>query len=275
VVQSIENSKVPGLVRGLGLWAAIAIVIGATIGTAIFLVPSEMARGLGSGARVLAVWVIGGVVVVFGTLCYAELGAAMPQAGGDYVYLSRGLGPVWGFSFGWMTVLIQRPASAATLAAGLLRFAGFIFPSVTKSIFTWHIPVPFRTHSYQVTFTAAQWWAVAVIAVMAAINYFGIRNAGRVQTFLTGLKVVAIASIVVLGLTLGKIAVIHSQLAATSPPSVGLRSVLTALVPVMFAYVGFSSLGTIGGEIHTLCVPGTHKRLSTEELENGSECRCV
>src|ERR1700730_15940595 len=214
-----DNNKEPGLVRGLGLWPAIAVVMGSTIGTAIFLVPSEMARDLGSGFWVLSVWLIGGVVVLFGTFCYAELGAAMPEAGGDYVYLSRGLGSLWGFLFGWMTVLIQRPASAATIAAGLLRLAGFIFLSLNAPIFTWHIPAPFRTHSNQFTFTAAQSWAVGVIAALAAINYLGVRSAGRAQTVLTGLKVAAIASIVVLGLTLGKVNGIHSQLVATSPPS--------------------------------------------------------
>ena len=248
-METTDNSKAPGLVRGLGVWPAIAVVMGSTIGTAIFLVPSEMARDLGSGFWVLSVWLIGGVVVLFGTFCYAELGAAMPEAGGDYVYLSRGLGSLWGFLFGWMTVLIQRPASAATIAAGLLRLAGFIFPSLNAPVFTWHIPAPFRTHSYQFTFTAAQSWAVAMIAAMAAINYFGVRNAGRVQTVLTGLKVAAIATIVVLGLTLGKDNGIHSQLVATSPPSGGVGAFLTALVPVMFAYNGFSALGTVGGEI--------------------------
>jgi basic amino acid/polyamine antiporter, APA family len=245
----ISDSKMPGLLRGLGLWAAIAVVMGSTIGTAIFLVPSEMARDLGSGAWVLAVWLVGGVVVLFGTFCYAELGAAMPEAGGDYVYLSRGLGSVWGFLFGWMTVLIQRPASAATITAGLLRLAGFIFPSLNSPIFTWHILLPFRTHSYQFTFTAAQSWAVAAIAAMAIINYFGVRSAGRVQTVLTGLKVAAMGSIVVLGLTLGKVTGIHPQLVPASSPSGGVGAFLTALVPVMFAYNGFSALGMVGGEI--------------------------
>src|SRR5271170_2567989 len=140
MTENVDDRKGPGLVRGLGLWSAIAVVMGGIIGTAIFLVPSEMARDLGSVIRVMAAWLIGGGVVVFGTLCYAELGAAMPEAGGDYVYLTRGLGPVWGFSYGWMAALIARPASAATLAAGLLRFTGFILPSVTNPIFTWQIP---------------------------------------------------------------------------------------------------------------------------------------
>jgi len=87
----------PGLIRGLGLWSAIAVIVGSMIGQAVFLVASDMARELGSPARVLAVWMIGGIVVLFGAFCYAELGAAMPEAGGDYVYLSRGSALCGGF----------------------------------------------------------------------------------------------------------------------------------------------------------------------------------
>src|SRR5215472_2122237 len=157
-----EDIKTPGLVRGLGVWSATAIVIGSIIGTGIFLVPSEVSRDVGSVALVLAVWLVGGVMVLLGGFCYAELGASMPEAGGDYVYLSRGLGPLWGFLFGWMTAVIQRPAAAAIMAAGLLRLAGFIFPSATARIFRWYIPVPLRAERYEFTFTMAQWWAVAM-----------------------------------------------------------------------------------------------------------------
>ena len=87
----------PDLIRGLGLWSATAIVIGDTIGTGIFLVTSDMARAVGSTALVFAAWLIGGVIVLFGAFCYAELGAAFPKAGGPYVYLTRGLSPLWDF----------------------------------------------------------------------------------------------------------------------------------------------------------------------------------
>jgi amino acid permease len=98
------------LVRGLGLWAAIAIVIGDTIGTVVFLVSSDMARALGSRGLVLVAWVLGGFIVLLGAFCYAELGAAFPKAGGPYVYLGRGLGPVWGFLFGWMSSFLTGPS---------------------------------------------------------------------------------------------------------------------------------------------------------------------
>src|SRR5215472_5929146 len=97
---SAEKSARSTLVRGLGLWSATAIVIGDTIGTGIFLVSSDMARAVGSATLVLAAWILGGLVVLLGAFCYAELGAAFPKAGGPYVYLSRGLSPLWGYLFG-------------------------------------------------------------------------------------------------------------------------------------------------------------------------------
>src|SRR5258708_19461865 len=97
------------LVRGLGLWSATAIVIGDTIGSGIFLVSSDMARTVGSAKLVLTAWIIGGLIVLFGAFCYAELGAAFPKAGGPYVYLNPGLGPLWGFLFGCLTSFLHHP----------------------------------------------------------------------------------------------------------------------------------------------------------------------
>src|SRR5215831_1544351 len=120
---SISNAS--SLIRGLGLWSAIAVIVGSMLGQAVFLVASDMARDLGSPERVIAVWIIGGIVVLFAAFCYAELGAAIPEAGGDYIYLSRGISPVAGFLFGWTSSMIMRPATVATIAAGLLRFTAF------------------------------------------------------------------------------------------------------------------------------------------------------
>ena len=82
------------LVRGLGVWAASAIVVGTMVGTGIFLKPSQMAAEGGSVSVVYAAWIVGGLLSLFGALSFAELGAAIPEAGGQYAYLSRGLGPV-------------------------------------------------------------------------------------------------------------------------------------------------------------------------------------
>src|ERR1700756_5969033 len=147
-MQASENNKAPGLIRGLGVWAATAIVIGAMIGQSVFLVASDMSREVGSMTKVLAVWLVGGVVVLFGAFCFAELGAAMPEAGGDYIYLSRGLNPVCGFFYGWGSTVIFKTRSGAIIAAGLSRLSGFLLPSLLNPIFTWHIRIPFQVQPY-------------------------------------------------------------------------------------------------------------------------------
>ena len=169
------------------------------IGQAVFLVASDMSREVGSMWKVLFVWVVGGVIVLFGALCYAELGAALPEAGGDYVYLSRGLGPWAGFLYGWTFCMIMRPGAAAGMAAGLLRFVGFLAPSVTAPIFVSTLHLPFLSQPYQVTFTAAQPMAAVVVVFATVLNYLGVRTVGHVQIFLTALKMATIVAILVLG----------------------------------------------------------------------------
>src|ERR1700716_4630831 len=136
------------LVRGLGAWASAAIVVGTMIGPGIFPKPAEMAREGRLVSVVFAAWIVGAILSLFGALSYAELGAAIPEAGGEYAYLRRGFGPAWGFLFGWMHSIVGRPASAASIAAGLLRFWGFLFPAVAAPIFAWQISVPFLHEPY-------------------------------------------------------------------------------------------------------------------------------
>jgi basic amino acid/polyamine antiporter, APA family len=231
------------LIRGLGLWSATAIVIGDTIGTGIFLVTSDMARAVSSVSLVFAAWLVGGLIVLFGAFCYAELGAAFPQAGGNYVYLTRGLGPLWGFLFGWMSSFLERPVAMATLAAGFMRFLGFLFPFVASPLFTLHLG------RYEFVFTMAQPFAAFVVVVVTAINYLNVRTSGSIQVLLTSLKVAAILLIVVAGVLFGKP---HALANATHFAPLGLGTIgalLTALVPAMWAYNGFNDLGDLGEEI--------------------------
>jgi amino acid transporter len=225
------------------LWSATAIVIGDTIGTGIFLVTSDMARAVGSPTLVFVAWIAGGLIVLCGAFCYAELGAAFPKAGGPYVYLSRGLGPLWGFLFGWMSSFLERPVAMATLAAGLLRFAGFLFPIVSTPWFRGHLG------SYEFMFTAAQPLAALVVLVVTAINYLSVRMGGAIQVLLTCLKMGTIVLIVVAGVLLGRQ---HGMEVAPLVTHWGwgtIGAVLTALVPAMWAYNGFNDLGDLGEEI--------------------------
>src|SRR5271155_1221768 len=236
------------LMRGLGLWSATAIVIGDTIGTGIFLVTSDMARAAGSVALVFAAWIIGGLIVLCGAFCYAELGAAFPKAGGPYVYLSRGLGPLWGFLFGWMSSFLDRPVAMAGLGAGFLRLVGFLFPVVSMPLFSGHLG------RYVFTFTLAQPLAALVVLAVTAINYLNVRTGGAIQVLLTCLKVGTIVLIVVAGILFGKHTVLEAAPAA-APLASGILgwatigAVLTALVPAMWAYNGFNDLGDLGEEV--------------------------
>ncbi len=245
---SRANARQSDLVRGLGLWSAAAIVIGDTIGTGIFLVTSDMARAVGSAALVFVAWIVGGLIVLFGAFCYAELGAAFPRAGGPYVYLNRGLGPPWGFLFGWMSSFLERPVAMATLAAGFLRFLGFIFPVVATPLFSYHLA------GSEFTFTVAQPLAALVVIAVTAINYLSVSIGGSIQVLLTSLKIGTILVIVIAGVMLGKP---HAAVEASTGAVIGLSTfgwgtigaVLTALVPAMWAYNGFNDLGDLGEEI--------------------------
>src|SRR6202521_2008239 len=200
----MTNGKNLELVRGLGPWTSAAIVVGTMIGTGIFLKPAEMAGDAGSVIIVFAAWIVGGILSLFGALAFAELGAAIPEAGGEYAYLRRGLGSVWGYLFGWMHSIVGRPASMASIAAGLLRFCGFLLPAIARPIFTWQISLPFSQSPYVFVFTGAQPLAVVALASISFINYLGVRLAGRVQVILTIIKVFSVVGIIILGFTFAR-----------------------------------------------------------------------
>src|SRR5580693_5551860 len=111
----------PELARDLGVSHASAVVVGTIIGSGIFLVPAEMMQAVGSAKLVYLAWLVGGLLSFFGALTYAELGAMKPQAGGEYVYVRDGYGPLLGFLYAWTWFLIAKPASIATVTTGLVR----------------------------------------------------------------------------------------------------------------------------------------------------------
>src|SRR6201746_2781198 len=114
----------PELARDLGVSHACAVVVGTIIGSGIFLVPAEMMQAVGSAKLVYLAWLVGGLLSFFGALTYAELGAMKPQAGGEYVYVRDGYGPLAGFLYAWTTFSISKPASIATITTGLVRILG-------------------------------------------------------------------------------------------------------------------------------------------------------
>jgi amino acid transporter len=238
-----QQSEQPHLIRGLGLWSTTAIVIGDTIGTGVFLVSSEMARTVGSVWLVVSAWILGLLIVLLGAFCYAELGAAFPKAGGPYVYLGRGLGPLWGFLFGWMSAWLERPVAMAALAAGFVRFLAFLFPAVATPLFS------YRVGHYGFTFNTSQLIAAFIVVLATALNYFSVQMNGSIQILVTSLKMLAILVIIAGGVLFARNTHIAAAPAAT-PLSWGtIAALLTALVPTMWAYNGFNDLGDLGEEI--------------------------
>lgn len=241
------------LVRGLGAWASGAIVVGTMIGTGIFLKPAEMAREGRSISIVFAAWVVGAILSLFGALSFAELGAAIPEAGAEYAYLRRGFGPAWGFLFGWTHSVVGRPSSLASIAAGLVRFLSFLIPAVAAPLFTVHIAIPGLTgwiKPYNFVFTWAQPLAVCWLILMTAINYLGVKLGGAVQVLLTAIKVISVA--IVIGVAF---------FAPAGPPHAPdpvwpsalnagtFGAFFAALAAALWAYDGWEDLNLVGSEI--------------------------
>lgn len=243
-----KKSKKPlELIRELSLWAAIAIVIGQTIGTGVFIVPAEMARAVGSAGIVTLVWIIGGALTLFGALSGAELGAAMPEAGGTYAYLERAYGRVWGFLYGWMNSVLGGPVAIASISAGLLRFTGYLFPVLATPIFVWRIPVS-ASHPYAFPVTWAQVVSVGVIIVVTLVNCLSVKLGGEIQITLTIIKIAAIVAVVVLGFGFAR----HANSYSSPSPkwSVGgLSGFLTAMAAALWAYDGWANLTMVGSEV--------------------------
>jgi APA family basic amino acid/polyamine antiporter len=241
------------LVRGLGPWASAAIVVGTMIGTGIFLKPAEMAREGRYVAIVFAAWIIGALLSIFGALSYAELGAAIPEAGGEYAYLRRGFGPLWGFLFGWMHSIVGRPSSVSSIAAGMMRFLSFLLPAVAAPLFTVHIAIPGLTgwiKPYDFVFTWAQPLAVLWLVIMTGINYLGVRLGGEVQVFLTAIKLVSLAIIIGIAFLLPNHVAFSADPVWPSSLSTGLfGAFLAALAAALWAYDGWEDLNLVGSEV--------------------------
>ena len=160
------------LVRELGVSHATSIVVGTIIGSGIFLVPAEMMQAVGSAKLVYLAWLVGGLLSFFGALTYAELGAMKPEAGGEYVYLRDGYGPLAGFLYAWTWFLIAKPASIATITTGMVRILGNFeaFSFVTRNFITAPIAI-----------TYGQLVAIAATILISVLNYLGVKKAGEFQ----------------------------------------------------------------------------------------------
>ncbi len=229
----------PELARDLGASHATAVVVGTIIGSGIFLVPAEMMQAAGSARLVYLAWLVGGLLSFFGAITYAELGAMKPQAGGEYIYIRDGYGPLAGFLYAWTWFLIAKPASIATLATGFVRVLG-TFPALSFLANNF-VSVPFSV-------TYGQLLAIVAATLISALNYVGIKRAGDFQLVFTWLKVVIILSIVVSGLSYSG-GSWQNFAGSFSGAKGGMAGFMAALVAALWAYDGWNDLNMVSGEV--------------------------
>jgi basic amino acid/polyamine antiporter, APA family len=218
----------PRLLRALGPWGAMSLVIGIMIGSAIFIVPAQITGAVGSKNAAIAVWVISGILSLLGALSFAELAALMPDAGGQYVYLREAYGPLVGFLCGWIFFFVQESGGIATLAAGLAEFlAGF---------------VPLTSWEQKIA-------GALVIIFLTGINYRGVRQGGWVQSVVTGLNVGLVVALILLAYILGHPPVAHAAAAAAPHGSGTFAAFGVAMISALWAYEGWNAVTFAAGEI--------------------------
>ncbi len=197
------------LKRDLGVFAALAIVVGTVIGSGIFRVPQAMIQNVGTVRMVFLVWVVGGALSLAGALTYAELAAAMPGAGGEYVYLTEAYGPLWGFLYSWTQMWVAKSGSIATLATAFFEYTAHFVPQFES---VWITAGPFSIKYGQV-------FALVLILLLGGINYLGVRIGGDVQVAVTAVKVALIAFIILAGLLYSHPAALLPAQRLTSSPA--------------------------------------------------------
>jgi APA family basic amino acid/polyamine antiporter len=205
-----------------------------------------MVRSVGSPTLVFGVWIFGGLLTLFGALTYAELSAALPDAGGEYVYLTAAYGPFWGFIYGWTQTWVAKSASIATLATGFFNYVAFFFPKLTVAFYA--VPLPIGPEGKPLEIQYGQLLGIALILFLAGVNYLGVRVGGDVQIVVTVVKIGLIAALIVAGLTWGQGTFSHFSETIPANPG-GVSGFFAALVAALWAYDGWNNAGMLGSEI--------------------------
>jgi amino acid transporter len=229
------------LVRRLGLWSAVAVLVGSTIGSGIFRTPAGVAQRIDDVPLFLLAWIVGGIVVLCGALTYSELAAAFPRSGGVYVFVRESFGRVPAFLFVWAELWVIRPgafgAIGITASAYTLRTLG-------------HDPATIVAALGPIDIRAEQLLGAGYIILVGTVNYFGIHRGAVLQNLSTVFKVAALALLILVGFALGSQSAdlpAGGILAQRAP--VALSSFLLAMVAILWAYDGWADLAFVGGEV--------------------------
>jgi APA family basic amino acid/polyamine antiporter len=214
----------PGLLRRLGLFDAVMLVMGGIVGSGIFINPYVVAEQVHTPFLILGAWAAGGAVALAGAFVYAELAARRPQVGGQYAYLREAFHPSVAFVYGWVLLLVTQTGGMAAVAVTFSRY----FLEITQTPISEGVV------------------AAAALALLTIVNCFGVRAGSTVQSVLMVLKIVAIGALVVAGFLLVRPVVEPSALFGRS---FSVTSFGAAMTPVLFAYGGWQTASFVAGEM--------------------------
>ena len=214
------------LPRHLGLWSAVAVLVGSTIGSGIFRVPASVADRLQDPGPVLVAWVVGGVIALFGALTIAELAGALPRSGGVFAYILEAFGPLPAFLFGWSELAVIRASALGAIATIFAEYFGYFVP---------------------MTPTQVRLLAAAAVIAVGLLNYLGVSRAAVVMNLTTVAKYGALAALGLLAFSAGQGSWNHFTPAWSSGINVSLMG--TALIAIMWTYDGWADLSFMGGEV--------------------------
>ena len=233
------QQKPQSLERVLSLLDATMINAGGIIGSGIFMVPATVAFFTGSTSLFFLVWILGGIVSLFGALSVAELGAAMPRAGGQYVFLNEAYGPIWGYLYGWSAVAVINTASIAAVGVAFSEYLGFFYP---------------------ISDTSIKGIAIGTIVFLTIINIVDVKSGARFQNFFTLSKLGAIFGIIILGLIMEGGTNQNLSPIFSDKPFIGLIGPLgLAMVSVLWTFDGWIFVTYVAGEVKN---PGRNIPLS-------------
>jgi APA family basic amino acid/polyamine antiporter len=245
-----QTPSEPQFDRRLGLGSAIAVVVGSIVGSGIFLTPQNVAAAVEVPGVMIFVWIATGLLTLAGALTNAEIASEITEAGGQYAFFRVLYGDLLAFLFGWTTFIVYQTGSIAAIAVAFARYVGYFIPlpHLSPELEAWKIPLigniaPFADIGIKMV-------AIASIVIVTMVNYVGVRFGNMLQNMFTVMKMLAIASIVVLGFTMGNGSIQHFfPLWGTPSTRDVLSAVGIAMVATLWAYDGWNSLTFMAGEV--------------------------
>jgi len=238
--------------RRLGFTTAVMLVVGSIIGSGIFKKPAVMAAQLGSGELLIAVWVIAGVMTMFGALTLAEIAGLIQAPGGQYVFFNRIYNRFVGYLYGWSTFSVYQSGSIAAIAYIFAEYFGYFFPPfrLSPALEAIHLHIPGVGDIFPLAHFGTKTVTILCIMFLTTVNYFGVRFGGFVQVTFTFLKVAAIAAIILLGFLLGHGSFEHFISVGPRASNAGwLGAMLVAMSGAFWAYDGWVNITYVAGEV--------------------------